>query len=213
MPPHLAYHVLRQLRLRIDHREDNAVQVERRIRRGADSLDRAGDKREAVHREELRLDRDQHSVGRDERARHHDAERRRAVEDYVVERARFLDWREGVPDDFKTVFAHRKLKLRAGEVDFRGNDVEAAPLRRLDNVRNLLLAEKDRIERHSLAFFEPKAERRVSLRIKVDDKHSALPRREGGREIHDRRRLPYAALLVRNRYYLRSSFHSRLHVP
>ena len=207
MPPHFVDDVLRQLGDGINHREDNAVELERGIRGRANSLYRARNEGKAIHRKELGLNRNKNAVGRDERARHHNAERRRAVEDDVVERTRLLHRREGVPDDFKPIFAHRKLKFSASEIDLGGNDVEAAPLGGLDDVGYLLLAKKDRVKRDARALLEPKAKRRMRLRIEVYDEHSALPRRERRREIDNCSRLADAALLVRDRNYLRSSFH------
>ena len=203
----LLHDVLRQTGLSVHHREDDAVEVEGRIHRRADAVDRTRDEGEAVHRQELGLDRNQHAIGRDERARHDDAERRRAVEDDVVEGPSGLHRLEGVADHLETVGTRAELELGTRKVDLGRDDVQVVPLGRLDDVLDGLLAQKDGIQGDALLLLEPETEGRMRLGIEVDDEDGPLARGQRRRQVHNRRRLADAALLVRNRNDLRLLFH------
>ena len=209
MVAHLRDDVLRQTGDGIDHREDDAVQFEIGIDAAADAVDGAGDERQAVHRQKFRLDRDEDAVGSDERTGHHHAERRRAVENDVIERTRLLDRRKGAADHFQPVFAHPEFKFGAGEIDFGRNDVEIRPFGRFDDIGDRLLAGQHRIKRNSLSLLQPEPERSVSLGIQVHHQHRTVAGGECRGEIDDRRRFADAALLVGDCDDLGVTFHLR----
>ena len=145
MIAHLVHHVLGQLRNRVDHRKDNAVQLKVRIDAFADPLDRPRDERKAIHRQVLRLNRNEHAIRRDKRRRDHNAEGGRTVKNDVVERAGIPHGCKRVLDHLETIFAHAELQLRAGEINLGRNDVQVVPLGRLDDIGDLRPSGQDRI--------------------------------------------------------------------
>ena len=77
-------HLLPQIRALVEHRQQHAFDVERRIERRAHAAHRADEIGEPFEREVLAVQRNQHGVGGDERVERQQAERRRAVDEDVV---------------------------------------------------------------------------------------------------------------------------------
>ena len=77
--------LLAQVRPLVEHRQQHALDVERRVERRANAAHRADEIGEAFEREVLAVERNQHRVGGDERVERQQAERRRAVDEDVVE--------------------------------------------------------------------------------------------------------------------------------
>ena len=82
---HVGRDLLSEIRALVEHREQHAFDVERRVERGADAAHRADEIGEPFEREVLAVQRNQHGVGGDERVERQQAERRRAVDEDVVE--------------------------------------------------------------------------------------------------------------------------------
>ena len=77
--------LLAEVRALVVHRQQHAVDVERRVERGAHAAQRDDEVGEAFEREVLAVQRDEHGVGGDEGVEREQAERRRAVDEDVVE--------------------------------------------------------------------------------------------------------------------------------
>ena len=77
-------HLLPEIRALVEHRQQHAFDVERRVERGAHAAHRADEIGEPFEREVLAVQRNQHGVGGDERVERQQAERRRAVDEDVV---------------------------------------------------------------------------------------------------------------------------------
>ena len=86
--PHVARHLLAQVRALVVHRQQDALDVERRVERRANAAHRRHEVGEPLEREVLAVQRDEHGVGGDERVERQEAERRRTVDEDVVERGR-----------------------------------------------------------------------------------------------------------------------------
>ena len=121
--PHVGRDLLSEIRALVEHREQHAFDVERRVERGADAAHRADEIGEAFEREVLAVQRNQDRVGGDERVQRQQAERRRAVDEDVVEvvartrgRARSRSSRAG---------ERHQLDFGAGEIAIRGNQLQA----------------------------------------------------------------------------------------
>ena len=204
MLAHLRDHVLREARVRVHHRHEDAVELEIGIRPvRLEAGDQVLHHAKPLERVVLGLHRHENAVGRRERGRHEDAQRRRAVEKDVVEDIRVADRLQHVPHHLQAVGTMREVNLAAGEVDFGRDDVEVLVRRRLDHVGDLALTDQAGIERHALLRLQAKARRRVRLRVEVDHQHRAALPRERRREVHHRRRLAHAALLVGDRNHAR----------
>ena len=106
--------LLPEVRALVEHRQQHALDVERRIERGADAAHRADEIGEPFEREVFAVQRNQHGVGGDQRVERQQAERRRAVdEDVVVVVAHAAEQRA------EALFALRQrdhLDLGAGQV-------------------------------------------------------------------------------------------------
>ena len=87
-PAHVVRHLLAQVRPLVEHRQQHALDVERRVERGAHAAHRADEIGEALEREVLAVQRNQHGVGGDEGVERQEAERRRAVDEDPVVAAR-----------------------------------------------------------------------------------------------------------------------------
>ena len=83
--PHVVRDLLSEVRALVEHRQQHAFDVERRVERGAHAAHRADEIGEPFEREVLAVQRNQHGVGGDERVEREQAERRRAVDEDVVE--------------------------------------------------------------------------------------------------------------------------------
>ena len=84
----VARHLLAEIRAFVVHRQQHAFDVERRIERAAHAAHRADELGEPFEREVLAVQRNQHGVGRDQRVQRQQAERRRTVDEDVVELVR-----------------------------------------------------------------------------------------------------------------------------
>ena len=77
--------LLAEVRALVVHRQQDAGDVERGVERGADPAQRGDEIGEPLEREVLAVERNQHRVGGDERVQRQQAERRRRVDEDVVE--------------------------------------------------------------------------------------------------------------------------------
>ena len=104
-----------------------------------------------------------------------------------------------------TLLAFESLSTRIGadQVLCRGHDVEIREM----HVGEARLCERRAIDERlverlsNTIALDADAARRVALWIRVDEERLALGSGERGREVHGRRRLPHAALLVSYRDY------------
>ena len=81
---HVGRDLLAEIRALVEHRQQHALDVERRIERGAHAAHRADEIGEPFEREVLAVQRNQHRVGGDERVQRQQAKRRRTVDEDVV---------------------------------------------------------------------------------------------------------------------------------
>ena len=93
-----------------------------------------------------------------------------------------------------------QLVLDCGQILARGGDVERRDLRALDDVRELDVADEGVVDRPlDRVGRDADSARGVGLRIQVDQEGRVLGGSEARREVHGRRRLADAALLIRDR--------------
>ena len=82
---HVGRDLLPEVRPLVEHRQQHAFDVERRVERRAHAAHRADEIGQPFEREVLAVQRNQHRVGGDQRVERQQAERRRAVDEDVVE--------------------------------------------------------------------------------------------------------------------------------
>ena len=128
----LVEHVAREVRAAVVERGQQAEDPQVPVELEADRVDDLDEVVQALHRVELRLDRDDHAVGGDEPVDRQQAEVRRAVDQHVV----VLDDRlaHRLAQDRLAAERREQLALGAGEVDVRRRDVDARGLGRQDDL-------------------------------------------------------------------------------
>ena len=115
--------LLPEIRPLVEHRQQHAFDVERRIERRAHAAHRADEIGEPFEREVLAVQRNQHGVGGDERVQRQQAERRRTVDEDVVELvAQRLEQRA---QPLLAVRQRDQLDFGAGEIAVGGNQRQA----------------------------------------------------------------------------------------
>ena len=120
---HLGRHLRGEVRPRVEHREDDSVDGQRRVQVIADEVDGRDELAEALERVVLALERHEHRVRRRQRIHREQAERGRAVDEDVV--VRIGDRRQEPGEAPLALGDPGKLHLGPGEGDRRGDEMEA----------------------------------------------------------------------------------------
>jgi hypothetical protein len=145
------------------------------------------------------VERDQHGVARDEGIQREQAERGRAIDQDVIERA--AEGRDEVAEALLAVGEGDELDLRACEVAVCGDGLEAFDAgveEEREAVEGLEVAGEAVVHRArggGLAA-EPDAAREVGLRVDVDEEHALVCECEGRGEVDGGGGLADASLLV-----------------
>jgi hypothetical protein len=196
VPPQLVLDLGRETRARVDHREQDPRDAERRIEPPLHEVDRAEQLREPLEGVVLGLHRDEDAVGGREGVHGERAERRRAVEeDEAVPVGRTVGERLG--EVALASLERRQLDARRGELRLRGHQIEVR-----EGARPRQLAERDAVEQvegRVPVGTATEARRRVRLRVEVDEQAPFARLGEARGEVDGGRRLADAALLIRNR--------------
>ncbi len=183
---------------RVEHREHDALDLEARVHAVLHAVDRRHQVGEALERVVLALQRDEHAVGRVERVHREQAQRRRAVDEDVVE-VFFLgeESAERVLEEHVAVGVIDELDLEPHEVLRRGRDAQGGDVGADEDLAQRRAADECIIH---TALDAPRshshAGARVALRVHVEQERLLLGGRDARREVHRGRRLPDAALLV-----------------
>ncbi len=192
----LVSHLLREIEPRVVHREQHAVDRERGIEVPLHEFDGIEELRETLERVVLALDRNQHAVGRRQHVECEEAERGWTIDHHVL--ILLAEIPQGPSH-------HRLARLLVDELDLgtdqvlRGrDDVEVGKV----HVGEPRIGEGTAIEQRVVqgvadaVALDADAARRVRLRISVDQQRLTLGGGERRGEVHCRRRLSDAALLV-----------------
>ena len=167
------------------------------IERAAHAPHRADEIGQTFEREVLAVQRNQHRVGGDERVEREQAERRRAVDEDVIEARRAADRatrcsrcsRSGSGDH---------LDLGAGEVAIGRNQRQVLDLRRQHERLGRAIGQQRLVDGAAVGAlaFQADAARQIALRIDVDEQDPLSGQRDRGREVDGGGGLADAALLV-----------------
>ena len=164
--------------------------------------------RNAFQREELALHRHQHGIRRRHRVERQQVERRRAVDQDVVEalvgracarwRATSADDRVAQPEGARSGIGQRRIE--ADQVGVGRHDVQARNRRRQRAFEQAGAAGQHVVGGLRPAFDgDAETRRGVALRIEIDDQHALADGGQRRAEIDGRRRLADAALLIGDR--------------
>ncbi len=206
-------HLVRDLRGEVGapvvHGEKDGRDVQPGVEVHLDHLDVLEQLAQPLERVVLALDGDEHLVSRDERVDGEQPEARRAVDEDVVEalvRGRVSQLR--VDRTVQTGFASDQgdeLDLRAGEVDRRRRTPQAGDVGALghDLVDRRSFDDDVVDARHVGVVLDAESSGSVALRVDVDDENLEPRLSERRRDVHGRRRLPDAALLICDREHPR----------
>src|SRR5712671_3576143 len=181
----------------VEHREQDPVDNQLGIDRRLDALQGLDHLRDPFARQILALHRDQNAVGRGERVHRDEPKRRRAIDQDVVvtvayPSGRFLE-PEFPPD------GSDEVELDADQVAARRRHAEIVQLRRDDDLVERGFSRQNAVHVPGRTGLDAEPLGRGTLRIDVDEEGAPLGDRKGRCEADGGRRLPNAALLVRNR--------------
>src|ERR1051326_1524177 len=173
----------------IEHREQDAFEMEAGVQLALDELDRLEERREPFERVVLALQRHEDGIGRGERVQREQAERRRTVEQYEIE---FLLYALKNFSQARFALLERdQLDLGAGQIARRRRDEKERQLGLPQNVRQRRLADQRMIKTLPGASGALKAETRsaVPLRVDINQERALFRDRERGGEINGGGRL------------------------
>ena len=187
-----------EIRPLVEHRQQHAFDVERRIEADADAAHRADEIGEAFEGEVLAVERNQHGIGGDECVQRQQPERRRAVDQDVV--VALANAREKLADAFLAVRQRNELDLSAGQVLVRRDHIE--PLDRRGERVGLGIEDRFRpgqrvVDRAAFGQFALLADaaRQIALRVEVDEQDALSEQGERRAEVDGRSwffpRLPF----------------------
>ncbi len=199
---HLARHLVGELGAPVVHRQQDRRDMQRGVEVRPHEVDVAQQLAEPFQRVVLALDRDEHLIGRDEGVHREQAERRRAVDEDVVD-VQLVErlFRQRLPHPVLPGDHADELDLGAGQVD-RGRDAQQVRRRRAYRSR---LGQPDLPEQHLVdrrgaePVLDAERRARVALRVEVDHEHPHPVHRERGGQVDGAGGLADAALLVRDR--------------
>src|SRR5205823_3491819 len=199
---HIGSDLLGEVVARVEHGEHDALQLQRPVQVGADQLDGAQERAEALQRVVLALQRDQHTIGGDQRVDRQEAERGRAVdEDVVVGGAERLE--RGAQAALALIDRHQ-LQLGADEVGSTGQHGKMRHLGGQDGGAGVVLAEDRLVDGGPFAVAgDAQAAGGVALGVEIDEEDPLFLRGERGGEVYRGGRLAHPALLVHDRQHQR----------
>ena len=187
-------HIAGQGRALVVQRDHRAQQLEVGIGPRPDLFDRLQEVVGALEREVARLDRDQQVGGRDQRVDGDETERGRRVDhDELVSIGHEV---EAILQPEVRVDLADELRLELGQGDPRRRHVEVGDGRRRDHV-----AERRAVGEHVEHRFRKRAhvevaDRRIGLRIEIDEERTPAALREGRGQVDGGRGLAHSALLI-----------------
>ena len=196
--------LLSEIRALVEHRQQDAFDVERRVERGADAAHRADEIGEPFEREVFAVQRNQHGVGGDERVQRQQAERRRTVDEDVVEvvahrrdeqRAAALRARLSVTSSISAPVRLRSAGISCMRSTRCRNEERTRVGRRLERGQRVV----DRAGRRRFSFL-PDAAGEVALGIDVDEQDAVVRHRERSGEVDRGGGFADAAFLVGDGY-------------
>src|SRR5947209_18318423 len=122
MGPNVCHHLATEVRSAIEHRHDNAADLQLGVRaRIADLFDDSDNFYETFESEILALNRRQQFIGGGERVGHENAERRRAIEQNEVEGIVRPKWRQSFGKPAEMIIETRDFNFRASEIEIGRN--------------------------------------------------------------------------------------------
>ncbi len=181
----------------IEHDAQDADDFERGVEVGVNLLDGIDQVRQALEGEIFALHGHHHAVGTGQSVQGEQAEARGAIDEHKVVVGAGRGQR--ATQSLVATLQADQLDFGAGELAIGADDVVAGLLARLTRLCDGRVLEKDVVDAEvERALVDSRAHRRVALRVEVDDQHSPTELCKTGGEVHGRRRLAHATLLVGN---------------
>ena len=138
-----------------------------------DSFDQVENFSDSFEGEIFTLHWDKDLFGCDEGTGHQETDAGRAVENHEVKGGVMAEGMEGFPDSEKWVGESCELDFRAGEVEFRGQNLKVGLSGGLKHVDGAGLAQENRIKTFSGDKFQSESAGGVGLGVEVDQKNPA----------------------------------------
>ena len=186
----------REIQPRVVHRQQHTVDRERGVEVPLHQLDRVEELRETLQRVVLALDRNQHAVRGRQHVERQEAERGRTIDDHILILVSEITQR--APHHRLAPLLVDELELGADQVLRGCHDVEIREVHVGESrVGEGTAIEQGIVQRVADAVaFDAYAARRVGLGIGIDEEGLALGGGERRGDVHRRRRLADAALLI-----------------
>ena len=193
----LALDVLGEAGALVVHGDQQTRHVQRRVQLAADHRQRVEELDQALERQVLGLDRDDHPVGGDQRVDADRAERGRAVEQREGEA--LADRAEPLAQARLRALDPRQLDRGAGQVAVGGNEPEVVGPGGPRRLGDRDLADQAVVGGRVHVAVAAQRDGRVALRVEVDEQRLGAGRGDAGGDVDRGRRLADSALLVRDR--------------
>jgi len=134
--------------------------------------------------------------GRDEGTGHQETDAGRAVENHEVKGRVMAEGVERFPDPEKWIGETCELDFRAGEVEFRSQNLEVGLSGGLEHIDGAGMAQENRIKTFSGDEFQPESAGGVGLGVEVDKENPATCFGCTGSKVDGCGGLPHASFLV-----------------
>ena len=193
----LGRYLAREVEALVVHRQQDAFDGQSRVQVALDQPDGVQELGQPLQGVVLALDGDQHRVGGHKGVDREQSKRRRTIDQDVVVVGQ--DGRQRLGEDSLSVADAHKLDLRSGQVPVGRHDVQAAVPRdsSVNGAEDRKPADQDVVDRRPPVLRKPQPAGRVPLGVHVHDQNANVVGSQRRPQIDGRRRLPDAALLVR----------------
>ena len=199
MSLHLVVYLVGQPQSAVVHGEQESLYLEPGVQFAFDYLDGVEQLADSLQCEVLTLHGYDYRVGRRERVHGDEAERRRAVYQYVVVFVAYGG--QNISHHLFAVVYVQHLNLGSHQVYVAGYDVQPLNVGGVDGVAHVGMVYDTLVERalHAVHIHAQTA-RRIGLRVGIHQQYGLLQGSEGGRQVDGGGGLSHSSLLVGQRY-------------
>lgn len=193
------HHRMGKARASVEHRHEDAQQVEARIGAGVHELvEDSVDHGDSLEGEVLALERNDQVPGGDEGVEGESAEGGRAVDDHQVVAVGVADRVQRQAQALEVLIESPQFDFRAAQVHFAGDQMQVLPGGWADGIVEAPLAEQSGVGAQAGGLVLAEAAGGVGLGIAIDQKHATSDRCKAGGEIDGCRGFTDAPFLVGN---------------
>lgn len=199
--PDFAGDLVRKIGPAVEHRHDDAEQLERGVHAGiAQLVEQPRDHRDPFERVVFALERNHEAVGGGERVQGQYAERGRTIQNDDVKASAVHDRLERLLDAMEMVLRAGEFEVGAAEIHFARDDFEPFVGGLLDLVEQRAFAQQRAVATGSFDFLQTQPAGGIGLRIEVEEKDAFAGSGEAGGEVDGSGGFSHAAFLIGDSY-------------